>query len=208
MFSILRCCKNLQPSTYTKIPTRNFVKVSERMETLLKKSDRVPQNYKLVYRVLSHRGGAFMYHSLTFMTCMSMGTLGVFYYKDWGVTTFSNVDGPQLSDLTDSPWKIVVFIVSSLTILSFAAKIRSRYAIRIYFHEKSQTYQAIFIGKVPFALEKYEFPSKLATFVDKNSILPWKRSLIYANGRKIMVFDVFFRTPYDFMNMLKPGQVT
>lgn len=203
MLGLIRCCKSRVPPTFTKVVYRRFMKIPDNVELMLKKTDNVPKNYQLVYRETSYTGAGVMYHSLNFFTCLSVATAGYMWYNNESL-----FDPNAENQMITRPWHGVVVVMTLAGFYLLAFVTRRRYPVRVYYSEKDKMYKAIFVGKVPYTVEQYEFPKQSLTFVAKDSILFWKNSLFNHDGRrKILLFEEKFKTPSDFHQMLKPHEL-
>ncbi|OXU27137.1 hypothetical protein TSAR_013003 [Trichomalopsis sarcophagae] len=104
MINILRCCTGrLQVTPVTTIFRRQYMKVSEKMEILLKQADKIPRNFELIYRYPTFRSAGFMFHSVNFMTITTFTIVAYAYYMDKPV----NEDERKL-DIIQNPVRAVI----------------------------------------------------------------------------------------------------
>ncbi|KAL7306124.1 hypothetical protein TKK_0001572 [Trichogramma kaykai] len=207
MLSLLRCCRHgLSVTAGSKMFNRQLITVSNKMEILLKKADNIPRDYNMIYRITNHRSGAMMYHSLNFFIFTTVGAIGYIFYTGASPDA-SAIEDVHVDDLLKEPWKLGLILFVSAALLVMTTVVRGRYVIRIYHNENTKTYRAIFIGKIPFTNEFYEFPQGQAIFVAKDSKFPWRNSLLKVNKKKILLFEDNFKTHNDFYSLLKPGQL-
>lgn len=176
------------------------MKVSETMETLLKKSDNVPPSYELIYRVKHYKGYVIMYHMLNVVTCVTAGTLAYKYYTDKNFK-FGKIENTFVTAL------VIFFLVVTYT---FGTITCHRLVLRIYRNPKTKMHRAIFIGKVPFTSTYYDFPGESLTYVSKDSLNPFKALSFVANkDRKLLLYhdsEETFKTHLAFEEMLEPQE--
>ncbi|XP_008207080.1 uncharacterized protein LOC100679852 isoform X1 [Nasonia vitripennis] len=202
MMNILRCCRGrLQVTPVTTIFRRPYIKISNKMEILLKQADKIPRNFELIYRYPTFRSAGFLFHTVNFVTMTTFTVVACAYYMDKPI----NEDERKL-DLIQNPVRGVIVGCATFLILALTWTMRSRSPMRIYYHPDSKAYRAIFLGKIPYSLEYYEFNRGQMSYVSPNSILPWRSLLFEANGRKMILYDDHFRTAADFAEMFKPEE--
>ena len=207
MFSIARCCRNKLHSTFVtkSLFSRQYMKVSDQMESLLKKSDYVPRGYSLIYREKNYYGFGVGYHGLNALTSLSVALVAYYVYNEDLIRARQPRPIRPGKKIIET-YQLCVIIAVSIGFFLLGQMLRKRYPVRIYYSEKDKIYRAIFIGKVPFTSEFYNFPEHCLTYVAKGSMAPWNQQVFNANGRKIMLFDDKFRTYADFQEMFKPGE--
>lgn len=203
MFGLMRCCNLRVQSTLTKVIYRQFMKVPDNVALMLKRTDHVPKNFTLVYRETSYAGAGVMYHFLNFFTCMTIGTGGYMWYKNEAL-----FDPDAETPLITRPWHGVVLVLSLANFYLLAWITRRRYPVRVYYNDEDKMYKAIFVGRLPYTIEQYDFPQNSLSYVAKDSILFWRNSLYnHENRRKMLLFEDKFRTPNDLYQMLKPHEL-
>jgi hypothetical protein len=167
------------------------MKISEKMEILLKQSDKIPQSSELIYRHSSVKSLSFMYHSINFMTFMTVSHLAYMYYNG------------SIEDVIESHLQFIVTIAFTGFMFYMAQKIQHGFPIRIYYCSKNLKNKAIFLGKIPFTSETYEFSSNSLIQAYKEFKLPWHSFTFYSNNRQIYLVENNFKTYSDFNKMLK-----
>ncbi|KAJ8686688.1 hypothetical protein QAD02_022482 [Eretmocerus hayati] len=206
MLRILRCWKgSIHTPCLTKLSKRHYMKVSEQMELLLKKSDQIPRDYTIIYREVSQTMPSFMYHTINFVTCTALSTIAVMMYKE--KPYFRDEEPPEgVPIVVTNPGEAVVAFVFGALVVAITQVMRKRYPMRIYYNDKKKSYRVIFIGRIPFTQEFYEFPQKTVSYCRRDSLIPWHKVLFNANGRKIFLFEDKFRATSDLYQMMEPGE--
>ncbi|XP_011497244.1 PREDICTED: uncharacterized protein LOC105361691 [Ceratosolen solmsi marchali] len=186
MLSILKCFKNKIHHVYfTTSICRRYMKISEKMEILLKQSDKIPQSCELIYRHSTVTTLSLMYHSVNFMTFMTVSHFANMYYNG------------SFSDVIESNFQCFVIIFFTGFIFLMAQKIQHGFPIRIYYCSKNKKNKAIFIGKIPFTSEYYEFSSNSLIRAYKETKLPWHNLSFNINNRRIYLVEDNFISTYE-----------
>lgn len=197
--NMLRCCtERLQTTPIIKIFRRPYIKVSNKMEILLKQADQVPRNFELIYRYPTFRMAGFMFHTVNWMAITTIGIVSYAWYFD---KSFS-IDEKKPRFVTSAMEGAITAGFGAIIVL-ITWTMRSRTPMRVYYHPDSRAYRAIFIGKIPYSTEYHEFQKGEMSYVSQGSILPWRTALFQANGRKMLLYDDYFRTQADLVDMFK-----
>ncbi|XP_014212943.1 uncharacterized protein LOC106642628 [Copidosoma floridanum] len=209
IISILQCCKSrLRPiagvTKFVQSRSCTMMKTSEKMELLLKKRDHIPLSYELVYRQKNYVFQHIMYYSVNIIAFISLS--GGIYF---GYQLYKDPKYFISEDFEENPEQLLAFMVVNVFMLFAANLLRSRWPLRIYRDPNKGGYRAVFISRVPFHLEYYEFPAKSLSYKSKESKLPWNSVTfkIENQKRKIILFDNLFRNHNDFYQMLRSDQL-
>ena len=198
LFCLLPQFKNKQP-LLTKIQHREYIKTPQKIEERLKRFDHCDsKDYQLIYR---QKEGTFtfraLYHGIVFLTCFTFGVGGYHMYNE---VDFS--ENEILGPFMNSSYEIPVAVFIMLLISTCAFIVVHRYPIRIYYNHAERKYRAIFVGKIPFTREFFEFPAGSCVQITRNYLNPFSKNMFIANGRKMFIIDEQFRNYDDFLQML------
>jgi hypothetical protein len=181
------------------------IKFSQKTEARMNSSDKIPNEYKLIYRA-PMTSYVNMAQATSSISIILLGVIGVYKYITdttinfpftFGMNEFNKLVGIHIDGE-------ICILVSSFIIFNVGiCAVTMRFPIRIYHHEGTSLYICILKGFLPLNTKKISFCTdevrKHIPFM--HSLLPWRNALFKIGKKTMFVMENNFRTPADFNTM-------
>jgi hypothetical protein len=195
------CILYLTRRQFSRIP------ISQKAEAKYKSADKVPSEYKLIYRapMLSYVTVAQMTSSFSIL---ALCVAGAYKYIADPISIFPlTVKLDELNKLGDIDFSDNPFLVGGVFIIFNVGigAVTLRYPLRIYHHEESSSYICVMNRFLPFITKNITFHAgDVRRHIPYMSfLLPWKNALFKVGNRTMLIMENNFRTPADLNTMLK-----
>lgn len=181
---------------------RNFYTWFARRSTAtLKKNDKIPEEYKLIYRTTFDK-----YLVIgQWLTTSMVAILGYCVVVDEDVIDIKSYDQFENKPRTTKN-EAYIYLTTFIAFIIALHLMITRIPVRIYNHADSRCYIFVFHGHLPLSKKHVTCTVNELTKVEEKGILPWRdcRYKIIREGRTendVLLFDYYFRKPSD-LNVL------
>lgn len=200
--STKRCSLKSNICSNQQLKRNLFTWFTRQNPSTLKKQDKIPEEYKLVYKTTFDK----YLIGCQWLTTTLVAILGFNILNDK-----SFVDIPLYDKFESKPRtaknEIYVYMASFIGFIVILHLMMARIPARIYNHAATRRYIFVFYGNLPLSKKHLTCTINEVIKVDEYGIVPWRdcRYKIIKKGHSendVLLFDYYFRKPSDLNIML------